>query len=418
MEINRIKAVNIKTLTVEDGKKVKKISDGGGLYLFVYPTVKQWYFHYRYNGKIRDHYLGTFPRLTAENARKKRDICRELLAQDIDPKIHNNQIKNDNISNTENSFKSVADKWLEIRRKKVSDGTFKTDSRALVKDILPAIGDKPIKTITKDDIQKIINKVEVRTVKGGDTNERVLNRIISIFDYANDLDICENNPARPLRKYLRPSTKKHRPAITHDMAKFGEFLRVLDSFEASLTPSVFYCLKLSVLVVARSGDIRNMKWKDIDLDKAEWRYRVSKVNTEFVTPLSRQAIDILKTMKDLYFGGMDSYVFPSPKEPNRCISDGVFHMFFVRSGYQDEQSQHGLRATMQTQLLELGYPKDWTEIALSHNIAKFGGAYDRASYLEQRRKMSQVWSDYIDEIKRPNADIDSINEKYRYKGKE
>ena len=44
MEINRIKAVNIKTLTVEDGKKVKKISDGGGLYLFVYPTVKQWYF--------------------------------------------------------------------------------------------------------------------------------------------------------------------------------------------------------------------------------------------------------------------------------------------------------------------------------------------------------------------------------------
>jgi hypothetical protein len=91
-------------------------------------------------------------------------------------------------------------------------------------------------------------------------------------------------------------------------------------------------------------------------------------------------------------------------------------MFFVRSGYQGKQSHHGFRATMQTQLLELGYPKDWTETALSHNIAKYDGAYDRAAYVEPRRKMMQAWADYLDEIKKPGADMEAITKKYTFRG--
>lgn len=416
-ELNRIKAANIKYMVCDPGKKVTKIPDGGGLYLWIYPNgSKQWYFHYRYNGKARDYYLGTWNKTTAEAARKKRDECIKALSEGIDPKNYFNQIKKDNIAKYENTFKAIAERWLETRKKKVAEITFSNDLARLNKDIYPAIGDKPIKSVTKEDIRKIISKVEIRTVKGGGTNRRILNEIINIFDYANVFDICENNPARPLINFIRPATKTHRAAITHDMKEFGEFLRALDNSEEYRTPSVFYSLKLSVLVAARSGDIVKMRWNEIDFKKAEWRYTVSKINREFVAPLSRQAIEILKKMKDLYYGGLDSLVFPSPKGVNIPLSNNAFPQFIKGIGFKGKQSQHGLRATMQTQLLELGYPKDWTEIALTHDIAKYGGAYDRATYIDQRRKMMQAWADYIDEIKKPGADYEALKKKYTFSG--
>ena len=55
-------------------------------------------------------------------------------------------------------------------------------------------------------------------------------------------------------------------------------------------------------------------------------------------------------------------------------------------------------------------------LSLTHNIAKYGGAYDRATYIDQRRKMMQVWADYIDEIKKPGADYEALKKKYTFSG--
>ncbi len=413
-ELNKLKAPNIKTLVCDPGKKVKKFSDGGGLYLWVKPNnSKQWYFHYKYNGKPKDYYLGTWPKLSALEARKKRELCQNLISEKTDPYLYFNQIKENNLKNSQNTFKLIAEKWLNEVKAKISESTYTRYVGYLNNDILPVISNKPIKDITKNDVLEIIRNVEIRTI--GDTNERVLVIIHRVFEYAIDLDICEKDPTVSIKKHLRKPIEKHYPAIT-DMKEFAEFLNVLDSFKSKETPSVFYCLKLSVLVAARSEDIRNMKWGQIDFDKKNWCYTVNKIKKEFVCPLSKQAIEILKTMKELTYRNSDSFVFPGIKEPNRAISDGAFHMFFVRSGYQGKQSHHGFRATMQTQLLELGYPKDWTEIALSHNIAKYGGAYDRAAYVEPRRKMMQAWADYLDEIKKPGADIEAITKKYTFRG--
>lgn len=412
MEINKIKAANIKNLKLDEGLKIKKIPDGGGLYLWLKPNnLKQWYFHYRYSGKTRDYYLGSFPILTCENARKKRDYCKRLLLEKIDPKIYFNEQKKKLVEDSEKTFKKVAQDWLSSCRIDLDSSTRKHDFYAFNKDIYPSIGDIPIKQITTQDVKKCIDKVQLRTK--GDTNKRVLYRIISVFNYAVDMQLISYNPAIAVKRYLRKPLKRNMPAITHDMAKFGEFLRVLDSFKDILSPSVFYCLQLSKLVVARSGEIRKMKWKEIDFKNRLWYYYVTKIKAMHKVPLSNQAIEILNTMKNIYYSGDDdSFVFPSPSNPERMLSDGVFHMFFARSGYNNIQSQHGFRAVFMTQLLELGYSKDWIDKELSHNIADYGGAYDRATYLEQRRHIMQIWADYLDEIKQINADIDQIRRKY------
>ena len=297
-EINKIKAANIKTLVCDPQKSVMKVSDGGGLYLWVKPNnSKQWYFHYKYNGKPKTYYLGTYPKLSAAEAREKRKLCRELVSEKLDPKNYFNQIKENNLRSSQNTFKLIAEKWLNEVKVKISESTYTRYAGYLNNDILPVIGNKPIKDVTKNDVLEIIRNVETRTI--GDTNERVLLIIHRVFEYAIDLDICEKDPTVSIKKHLRKPIEKHYPAITNDMKAFAEFLNVLDSFESKETPSVFYCLKLSVLVAARSDDIRNMKWGQIDFYKKNWCYTVNKIKKEFVCPLSKQAIEILRIMKDL-----------------------------------------------------------------------------------------------------------------------
>lgn len=411
MELNKIKASNIKYLKLEDGKKVKKIPDGGGLYLWLLPNdTKKWYYHYRIKDKIKDFYIGSFPKTTAEKARKQRDICKRLVWDKIDPIEHFDKLKQKDKAEKAETFKRIAEDWLKTCRIDLDKSTRAHDYFAFNKDIFPAIGDKPIREITTQDVKNIIDKVQLRTK--GDTNKRVLYRMISVFNYAVDMQLISFNPAIAVKRYLRKPIKRNLPAITHDMVKFGEFLRVLDSYKSQLSASVFYCLKLSVLVVARSGEIRKMKWNEIDFNKKEWFYYVTKVKSMHKIPLSNQAIEILKKMKSIYYGGENSLVFPNPTDPQKMLSDNVFHMFFARCGYNTLQSHHGFRATFTTQLLELGYNKDWIDKELSHNISKYDGAYDRATYLEQRRYLMQIWADYLNEIKQIGADVEYIKRKY------
>jgi integrase len=70
-------------------------------------------------------------------------------------------------------------------------------------------------------------------------------------------------------------------------------------------------LRLAPLVFVRPGELRQAQWADIDLDTAEWRFTVSKTNTQHIVPLSRQALSILRELHPLT--GRGRYVFPSAR---------------------------------------------------------------------------------------------------------
>ena len=61
---------------------------------------------------------------------------------------------------------------------------------------------------------------------------------------------------------------------------------------------------------------------------------------------------------------------------------------------------HGFRALASTRLNELGFPPDVIERQLAHvERDKVRAAYNRAAYLEERRRMMQAWSDYLDALR-------------------
>lgn len=143
------------------------------------------------------------------------------------------------------------------------------------------------------------------------------------------------------------------------------------------------------------------EWKDIDLEKAEWRYLVTKTDTPHIVRLPKQAIE---TLKRLYrITGKGKYVFPSPRTDERPMSDNAVLSALRRMGIsKDEMTGHGFRAMAGTILDEvLGYRPDIIEHQLAHSVKDPNGrAYNRTAHLEARRKMMQHWADCLDELKR------------------
>jgi integrase len=82
------------------------------------------------------------------------------------------------------------------------------------------------------------------------------------------------------------------------------------------------------------------------------------------------------------------------------LSDGAIAGMFKRIGYGGRQTAHGFRHLVSTALNERGYEEDWIERQLAHGDPdKIRGTYNKAQYLEPRRKMMQEWADLLDKMR-------------------
>ena len=177
-------------------------------------------------------------------------------------------------------------------------------------------------------------------------------------------------------------------------------LRAIDIYTGSFV--VKSALQLAPLVFVRPSELRQAEWAHIDVETREWRYFVTKTETDHIVPLSTQAIDILTKLQPLTGNGR--FVFPSARTPNgsRPMSDMAMLAALRRMGFtKDEMSVHGFRAMARTILDEvLGFRVDFIEHQLAHAVRDANGrAYNRTSHLPERHKMMQSWSDYLDTLK-------------------
>jgi hypothetical protein len=91
------------------GKKPRKWSDGGGLFLLIQPGgSKLWRQAYRFAGKQRTLALGVYPHVSLADARSGRDNAKKLLAQGIDPSAHRKTARTAAMEIAGNTFRVVA----------------------------------------------------------------------------------------------------------------------------------------------------------------------------------------------------------------------------------------------------------------------------------------------------------------------
>ena len=226
------------------------------------------------------------------------------------------------------------------------------------RDIFPWVGGKPVADITAPQLLEAVRRIEQRGAL--ETAHRALSNCGQVFRYAVATGRAERDPSGDLRGALAPVKGTHFASVTEPKQVAG-VLRALDGYEGTLP--VRCALRLAPLVFVRPGELRHAQWEDIDLDNAEWRYIVTKTNTQHIVPLARQAVEILEELQPLTGNGR--YVFPSARNPkgDRPMSDNAILSAMRRMGIsKDEMSGHGFRAMARTILDEvLGFRPDYIE---------------------------------------------------------
>ncbi|MCM1129617.1 MAG: integrase arm-type DNA-binding domain-containing protein [Alistipes senegalensis] len=391
-------------------EKNYKLGDGGGLYLLVRSEGgKYWRLDYRFGGKRKTFALGVSPEVSLQEARRKREEARRLLANEIDPGENKKARKAAAEEIASNTFEKIGREWYANRLETWAPSTAKDILNRLEKDIFPEIGALPISTITHKQLIGALRKIESRGAY--EIAKRLKANCARIFSYAIQHGLTDKNIANDLTDVLKPVRKGHFAAISSE--ELPELLRAIDSNHARLYFPTRAALILMMLTLLRTSELIETPWSEIDLKRGEWiiPWHRMKMGRRTMNPdmrdhhvcLSRQALDLIQELHR--FNGSGKWLFPNQRDPSRPMSNGAILMALKRMGYKGKMTGHGFRALGMTTLKEqLGYRHEVVDRQLAHaQKNKIDSAYDRAMFLQERKKMMQKWADYLDRLRRENV---------------
>ena len=368
--------------------------DGGGLYLEVTPAGgRYWRLKYRFAGKEKRLAFGVYPEVTLKAARERRAQARAILDRGDDPAATKREAKAKAERDAAVTFRSVTGAWLDHQSAKWAPDTREGIRISLETHAFPALADLPLVNMRPRDVAGVVRAIEAGGA--GETAGRVLQRIRAVFRYAVVHELIEANPMVDLRpsELLTPRQVRHRAAIADkDLPKF---LADLGAFDGDVTTKA--ALRLLMLTALRPGELRGLRWVEVDTDAAEIRIpgERMKMKAPHVVPLSRQAVGVIEAMRPI--SGARELVFPSPYYPGQALSENTLNSALAAMGYKGKHSAHGFRALFSTVANECGHDADVIERQLAHKERnEVRAAYHRAGYLPERAKLMQWWADRID----------------------
>lgn len=391
---------NGQCLNAKPKEKPYKLADGEGMYLEVATSGgKYWRLKYRFNGKEKRLSLGTYPLVSLAEVREKRLNARKALAAGRDPSEEKQEQKRQARLNAANTFETVAREWYEHSKGARSAKHALGLLRRLEVDMFPEIGHRPIADITARQVLDALRKIEDR---GAHEVARRTRQITGqVFRYAIITDRAERNPVTDLQGALRPFKSGHYAALEAD--DLPEFLAAMERNDNRLFMPTRCATRLLMLTFVRTGELIQAKWNEFNFDRAEWMIPAErmKMRRPHIVPLSRQALALLQEMKSLT--GRWEWVFPNQAHPKTHMSNATILRALERMGYKSRMTGHGFRALAMSTIKErLGYRHEVVDRQLAHlPRSKVDAAYDRAQFLDERRKMMQDWADYLDGLKNP-----------------
>ncbi|MDE1714299.1 tyrosine-type recombinase/integrase [Chromobacterium amazonense] len=378
--------------------KPYQLPDGESLYLEVTPAGgKRWLFRYRFNGKAGKLALGKYPTVRIAEARDKAAAARKLLADGINPGAQRKADKLAAKLSSENTFAAIAGEWHDKEKHEWSEQHAERVMTSLELHIFPYIGATPINDIKPLELLEVLRRVE----KAGnlDTCKRLRQRCSSIFRLAILTGRCDSDPAAPLVDALKTPQVEHRKALNRD--ELPEFLHALKEMDSNRQTKLM--MELMLHTFTRVGEMSMARWEEIDFDAKLWTIppehrklteKSKKSAAPHLVPLSDHALAILRELQAI--SGGREHIFPNRNSPNRPMSPETLRRALHRMGFKGKADVHGFRSTASTILNEEGFNPDAIERQLAHvERNRVRAAYNRAEYMEERRRMMQWWSNYV-----------------------
>lgn len=397
-----MKLSNLQCKNAQPKEKPYKLAAGRGLYLEIMPNgSKYWRMKYRIKlgGKTKEKRiaLGIYPDTTLKEAENKCLETKKLLENNQDPLAVRKETKRSAEINAKNTFETIARQWHETFKEKWTEKHANTVLRRLEIDVFSEIGSMPIKNIKPSHLINLLQKVQKRGAY--EPAHRLRQYCSQIFRYAIINEIAENNPAAEIGMVLKPVVKTHYACI--EIKEIPELLKALHFNNARLHTDTRLAIKLLMLTFVRTKELIEATWDEFDLENSEWIIPAErmKMRKEHIVPLSRQAVTILKDLKER--NEKWDWIFPGHHSPRKHMSNNTILKGLDRLGFKGRMTGHGFRALAMSTIKEkLGYRHEVVDRQLAHAPKSMvQRAYDRAQFLNERKKMMQEWADYIDGLK-------------------
>ena len=406
---NRLTELSIKQAKPKENQY--KLTDGEGMYLRVYPNgSKYWQLQFWFEGKQKILSFGVWPDISLKDAREKRFEAKKKIKEGVNPIEEKKerlaaQEFNEEKEKLKNSttFKMVAQEWFCRQSIQWTERHSRGVQSSLKMYAFPDLGEIPIVNISKQDIISTLRKLEAEGKN--ETCYRVRQKIEAIFSYAEIEGHCIGNPAKGLQQILTKPQPKSQNSLP--ISELPEFLNKMDADTGS-SPTTLLAMKFLILTFVRTSELRFADWKEFDIDSSEPLWVIPaermKMRKTHHVPLSRQAVSILEEMQQ--YSGTEGYVFPQVYNQKKAMSENTLLYFSNRLGYAGRNTIHGFRSVASTVLNESRkWHPDVIELQLAHQESnKVRKAYNRAEHLDERRKMMEWWSDYVDS-NTPSTDV-------------
>lgn len=355
------------------------VADGNGLILEVMPTGKKvWRFRYTLNGRRQPMVtIGDYLLVSLRVARARAQKYAEIVAQGLSPASIARQDRG--AEKRVDVLRDGAELYVTSAIARKSDEYRRTTQRALDKDILPAIGHKPIVQVTTEDIQSICDAIKSRGAPQMALHTRNVARRLFAFLIARQL--ASVNPADAI--VARTIATQDGRSRVLSGSEIGTLLRAIHS--STIRRPLKLALHLLVLTLVNKSELIEAVWREFDLDAGVWTIPAARASNgrERRVYLSSQALAMLRELRESR--GSRNYVFPSTRgSEDRPIAKGTLNQAAKTLGLQGEHFVlHDFRRT------GLSHLHDLLQSVTGEDA--FAGAKDMVTAREM-----QLWADYVD----------------------
>lgn len=410
---------------LKPGPKDQKVTDAGGLYLFVTTTGhRSWRLKYRFGGKERRLVIGTYPEISLADARDARDDAKRLLKAGRDPSYERKKERLANSTKQAHLFEAIARKWHKLHAPRWKAVHANDVIISLERDIFPKLGAFALADIDKPMVLAVLRAVENRGAI--ETARRLRQRVSAIFEYAEGEGLVSTNPALVSKSLQRVPKGKRWPALT-DLNEMRGIIRAVDT--AGANPVTKLASRLMALTAQRPGMIRRAPWREFEgidwgqpkaaAPDAIWRIPPERMKLEMdlrddelfehVVPLSPSAVEVLHALRRLT--GCGPLAFPNNRSAITPLSENAVGYLYNRLGYKGRHVPHGWRSAFSTlmnahfaSLYPVGTKPQmvierlYIDLMLAHVPEGMSASelrYNRGGYMPQRRQIAELWADWI-----------------------
>ena len=373
---------------IETAKGPAKLSDEYGLYLRVSPKgAKSWIQRLNIQGLRTDNAVGHYPGMGLAEARGVAFERWKIAKAGGDPR------RKDGKSVLAPTFAEAAAAVIAMHEPNWRNVKSGAQWRASLETYAyPVIGKLPVSEITPAHVMEVLRPIwnEKR-----ETARRVKQRISAICRWAVAQGHRIDDPAGLVIDAALPQnggTRRHMPALPYDEVR-GCIERIKASKGASASSKLAF--EFLVLTAARSGEVRNATWDEVDVDGGVWTLPAErmKANREHRVPLSGRALEVLAEAAGL--SEETSLVFPGTRQ-GRPISENTHSKLLRELGF--DAVTHGFRSSFRDWASERTHtPHAVMEAALAHTVRnRVEAAYARSDLFEKRRELMERWAEYLE----------------------